>query len=107
MRRMLGVRRMFPVFGTGSIQVVRSANPSVLAFVRADRRASESGRETSNPVLCVHNLSRSAQPADLDVGEWAGRQPVELLGRVAFPLIGSDPYPVTLGPYGSLSFELV
>ena len=61
----------------------------------------------TNPVLCVHNLSRSAQPADLDVAEWAGRQPVELLGRVAFPLIGSEPYPVTLGPYGSLSFELV
>ena len=61
----------------------------------------------THPVLCVHNLSRTAQPADLDVAEWAGHQPVELLGRVAFPLIGKDPYPVTLGPYGSLSFELV
>ena len=107
MRRMLSVRRQFPVFGTGTVQVVPSANPSVLAFVRADRRAPESDRELIHPVLCVHNLSRTAQPADLDVTEWAGRHPVELLGRVAFPLIGSDAYPVTLGPYGSLSFELV
>jgi maltose alpha-D-glucosyltransferase/alpha-amylase len=107
MRRMLAVRRQFPVFGTGTVQVVPSANPSVLAFVRADRRAPETGRDVTHPVLCVHNLSRTAQPADLDVGEWAGHQPVELLGRVAFPLIGKDPYPVTLGPYGSLSFELV
>ncbi len=107
MKRMLAVRRQFPVFGTGSVQVVPSANPSVLAFVRADRRSAESGRELAHSVLCVHNLSRTAQPADLDVAEWAGRQPVELLGRVAFPLIGTDAYPVTLGPYGSLSFELV
>jgi maltose alpha-D-glucosyltransferase/alpha-amylase len=107
MRRMLAVRRQFPVFGTGTIQMVSSANPSVLAFVRADRRSAEAGREVTRPVLCVHNLSRTAQPANLDVAEWVGSQPVELLGRVAFPLIGTDPYPVTLGPYGSLSFELV
>ena len=107
MRRMLAVRRQFPVFGTGTVQMVTSANPSVLAFVRADRRASASSREVNNPVLCVHNLSRTAQPATVDVGEWSGRQPVELLGRVAFPLIGPEPYPITLGPYGSLSFELV
>ena len=85
MRRMLAVRRQFPVFGTGTVQVVPSANPSVLAFVRSDRRAAATGRPVDNPVLCVHNLSRTAQPADLDVAEWAGRQPVELLGRVVFP----------------------
>ena len=107
MRRMLAVRRQFPVFGTGTIQMVPSANPSVLAFVRADRREAEAGRDVTQPVLCVHNLSRTAQPANLDVGEWAGRQPVELLGRVVFPVIGTEPYPVTLSPYGSLSFELV
>ena len=107
MRRMLAVRRQFPVFGTGSVQMVTSANPSVLAFVRTDRRAPESDRERNNAVLCVHNLSRSAQPATIDAAEWAGRQPVELLGRVAFPLIGTEPYAVTLGPYGSLSFELI
>jgi maltose alpha-D-glucosyltransferase/alpha-amylase len=107
MRRMLAVRRQFPVFGTGTVQMVTSANPSVLAFVRTDRRSPETGREVANPMLCVHNLSRMAQPATVDVAEWAGRQPVELLGRVAFPLIGTEPYAVTLGPYGSLSFELV
>ncbi len=61
---------------------------------------------TVNPVLCVHNLSRLAQPAELHVERWTGRQPIELLGRVAFPLVGDGPYPVTLGPYGSHCFEL-
>ena len=37
---------------------------------------------------------------------WSGRQPIELLGRVAFPLIGTLPYPVTLAPYSSQCFEL-
>ena len=73
--------------------MVTSANPSVLAFVRADRRAPEAGREVANPVLCVHNLSRMAQPATVDAAEWSGRQPVELLGRVAFPLIGTRALP--------------
>ncbi len=104
---MLAVRREFPVLGTGILEMVSSANPSVLAFVRSDRRAPDGERGTGNPVLCVHNLSRMAQPAALDVEEWVGRQPIELLGRVAFPLIGIEPYPVTLGSYGSLSFELV
>ncbi len=107
MRRMLGVRRQFPIFGTGSLDMVASANPSVLAFVRADRRAPAGGRDVVNPVLCVHNLSKMAQPAELEMDAWCGRQPIELLGRVAFSVVGGDLYPVTLGPYGSLSFELV
>ena len=32
--------------------------------------------------------------------------PVEVLGRVPFPVIGEDPYTVTLGPYGYMWFEL-
>ena len=104
MRRILSVRREFPVFGTGELVVVPSANPSVLAFVRWAHDRPERG--PVNPVLCVHNLSRLAQPADLHVERWIGRQPIELLGRVAFPLIGAHPYPATLAPYGSLCFEL-
>ena len=58
-------------------------------------------------VLCVHNLSRFAQPAELHLGGWAGRTPMEVLGRVPFPTIGEDPYMVTLAPYGYLWFDLV
>jgi maltose alpha-D-glucosyltransferase/alpha-amylase len=104
MRRILAVRREFPVFGTGQLQVVPSANPSVLAFVRSSPDLPARG--PVNPVLCVHNLSKLAQPAEIHVERWVGRQPIELLGRVAFPLIGTEPYRVTLAPYGSQCFEL-
>jgi maltose alpha-D-glucosyltransferase/alpha-amylase len=77
---------------------------NVEAFVRSE--PAHRNRGPVNPVLCVHNLSRLAQPAELHVEHWVGRQPIELLGRVAFPLIGSEPYPVTLAPYGSHCFEL-
>jgi maltose alpha-D-glucosyltransferase/alpha-amylase len=104
MRRILAVRREFPVLGRGELEVISSANPSVLAFVRSSSDHPERG--PVNPVLCVHNLSRLAQPAELHVERWIGRQPIELLGRVAFPLIGAHPYPATLGPYSSQCFEL-
>jgi maltose alpha-D-glucosyltransferase/alpha-amylase len=103
MRQMLAVRRQFPIFGTGAFEVLPCANPSVLAFVRSAGDA-EGG---VNPVLCIHNLSRFSQPAELHLGRWAGSQLVELLGRVPFPVVGISPYPVTLAPYGFQWYELV
>jgi maltose alpha-D-glucosyltransferase/alpha-amylase len=97
MRRMLAVRKQHPVFGTGSFEVIPSENPSVLAFVR---------QEGSDIVLCVYNLSRFAQPAELPLQRFEGKIPVELLGRVPFPRIGELPYFVTLGPYDTYWFEL-
>ena len=44
--------------------------------------------------------------AQLFLSHLAGRVPVELLGRVAFPPIGELPYFVTLPPYEYLWFEL-
>jgi maltose alpha-D-glucosyltransferase/alpha-amylase len=61
----------------------------------------------SDTVLCVCNLSRFAQPAELPLQRWEGKTPIELLGRVPFPRIGELPYFVTLAPYGFYWFELV
>ena len=58
-------------------------------------------------VLCVHNLSRFAQPAELALAKWAGSTPYEVLGRVPFPAITEEPYTITLPPYGFLWFDLV
>jgi hypothetical protein len=58
-------------------------------------------------VLCVHNLSRFAQPAELALAKWAGSTPYEVLGRVPFPSITEEPYTITLPPYGFLWFDLV
>jgi maltose alpha-D-glucosyltransferase/alpha-amylase len=74
-----------------------------------DERAGdeEAGGERENTVLCVCNLSRFAQPAELPLQRFEGKVPIELLGRVPFPRIGELPYFVTLAPYGFYWFELV
>ena len=82
--------------------MVEVSTPSVFAYLRTPPE----GDDTSNPVLCVNNFSSAAQPAELFLSQLAGRVPVELLGRVAFPPIGELPYFVTLPPYEFLSFEL-
>ena len=44
---------------------------------------------------------------ELDLSDWRGRQPVELLGRSAFPPIGELPYLLTLQGYSFFWFELM
>ncbi len=99
MKRMLEVRKQHPVFGTGRFEVSPVENPSVLAYVRTG--------DDGDIVLCVCNLSRFAQPAELPLQQYEGKIPIELLGRVPFPRIGELPYFVTLAPYGFYWFQLV
>jgi maltose alpha-D-glucosyltransferase/alpha-amylase len=117
MKRMLEVRKQHPVMGTGSFEVVSVENPSVLAYIRSlparsggprgEGRTGDGEHGGSDTVLCVCNLSRFAQPAELPLQRWEGQTPIELLGRVPFPKIGELPYFVTLAPYGFYWFELV
>jgi len=96
-RHMIALRKLFKVFGRGSIEFLSPANRKILAYIR-----SHDGEQ----VLCVANLSRFAQPFELDLSSQAGKTPVEMLGYVEFPRIGRGAYPLTLGPYGYLWFEL-
>ena len=98
LRRMIQVRQQHPLFGTGSFEVVEVDNPSVLAYVR---------QQGDDIVLCINNLSRFAQPAELPLQRFDGRTPIELLGRVPFPKIGELPYFITLGSYAFYWFQLV
>ncbi|HTS11205.1 MAG TPA: maltose alpha-D-glucosyltransferase [Candidatus Limnocylindrales bacterium] len=97
MRNMIALRKLFRVFGRGSIEFLDSANRKVLAYLRT---------EGDDHVLCVANLSRFAQPVDLDLSKMEGMLPIEMLGYVEFPAITQQPYRVTLAPYGFLWLEL-
>ena len=67
------------------------------------RARAPSGRDV---IVCVNNLSRFPQPVELDLRQWEGCVPVELLGGVPFPPIGELPYLLTLGGYGFYWFRL-
>jgi maltose alpha-D-glucosyltransferase/alpha-amylase len=97
LKRMLAVRREHQAFGRGTQTFLRPANRKILAYLR--EREGES-------ILCVANLSRTAQAVELDLHAFEGRVPIELTGGAAFPAIGQLPYLLTLPPYGFLWFNL-
>jgi maltose alpha-D-glucosyltransferase/alpha-amylase len=96
-RRMIETRKRHPTFGMGTFAELSGSNPSVLAFVR------EFGDDI---VLCVNNLSRFAQPVELDLRRFEGNTPVEMLGGVRFPRIGELSYLLTLPGHGFYWFQL-
>lgn len=101
-RNMIALRKLFRVFGRGSLQFLHPANRKILAYIRSFE-AEDGHCET---VLCVANLSRFAQPVQLDLAKYSGRQPVEMLGYVSFPTVDRTPYALTLAPYSFLWLEL-
>ena len=101
-RNMIALRKLFRVFGRGTLTFLNPSNRKVLAYLR-DLDIGDGSRET---VLCVANLSRFAQPVSLDLANFAGMQPVEMIGYVPFPSITETPYSITLAPYSFLWLEL-
>ncbi len=96
-KRLIAVRKSTLAFGRGTMTFIRPENRSVLCYVR---------QYQDQVILCVANLSRSAQATELDLSAWQDRIPLEMLGRTRFPPIGEVPYMVTLAPYGFYWFEL-
>jgi maltose alpha-D-glucosyltransferase / alpha-amylase len=97
MKRLLQVRKTSQAFGRGTLRFIRPGNRKILVYVR------EYGADT---ILCVVNLSRSAQPVEIDLSDHKGAVPIELLGSTAFPPIGELPYFLTLPAYGFYWFRL-
>ncbi|MGA8937674.1 MAG: maltose alpha-D-glucosyltransferase [Acidobacteriaceae bacterium] len=109
-RNMIALRKIFQVFGRGTLEFLHPENRKVLAYIRDYTDpvipSADSNTPHSETVLCVANLSRFAQPVQLDLTKFAGRQPVEMLGYVPFPLIDDTPYAITLAPYSFFWLEL-
>jgi maltose alpha-D-glucosyltransferase/alpha-amylase len=97
MKHRLALRKRFKAFGRGSIEFLLPENSKILAFLR---------RYQDECLLVVANLSRFAQPAELDLSSFQGMVPVEAAGQVAFPAITASPYRLTLTPYALHWFVL-
>ncbi|MBZ4397529.1 maltose alpha-D-glucosyltransferase [Myxococcus faecalis] len=96
-KRMIRIRQRYPVFSLGKLRFISLENRKVLAFVR---------EWEGQTVLVVCNLSRFSQPAVLDLREWQGMVPVELIGDTPFPRISDLPYQLSMGPFMFLWFRL-
>ncbi|MBA2289992.1 MAG: maltose alpha-D-glucosyltransferase [Chloroflexia bacterium] len=97
MKRLIAVRKRYHAFGRGTIRFLHPENTKVLAYLR----------EYEGEVLfCVVNLSRFAQFAEVDLSEFDGHYPVELMGETRFPDIGTLPYLLTMGPHAFFWFRI-
>ncbi len=97
MRHMTHTRKESLVFSRGSLEFLEPADPAILAYLR---------RYEDEVLLAVHNLAGETRTETLNLFEFAGRAPRERLTQSSYPLIGHEPYSVTLPPYGYLWLEI-
>lgn len=97
MKRMIDLRKKHKAFGRGDFRFLHVDNPKILAFTRSYK---------DETILVVVNLSRYAQPAEIDLKEFEGYQPVELQSRNKFPVIKRERYFLSMGSYSFHWFSL-
>jgi len=97
LRKLISVRQSYRVFGRGSLRFLAPSNRKIIAYVR---------EYEDEHVLCVANLARSAQQVALDLADFQGRVPVEMVGWSAFATIGEERYVLTLPGHGFYWFLL-
>ncbi len=97
MREMIHLRKRHPVFGRGNIRLLKPENRKIFAFTRT---------YLDETVLCVFNLSQSAQPAELALSDYVNCRLVEMMGQVNFPRVGRNRYQIALGPRGFYWFVI-
>lgn len=97
-KRMISTRKKYKAFGRGDMKFIHSENAKVLVFTRTYE---------DQTMLIVANLSRYAQAAEIDLDNYKGSVPVEVLSRNRFPVIREDiPYFFTLDAYACQTFVL-
>ncbi len=97
MRRMLALRKRWRALGEGRCEFLQPDNHKILSYVL---------RHESEIILVVANLSRFAQPVELDLSAFMEKIPIELFGRTKFPIVTDAPYFFTLGPHNFYWFSL-
>lgn len=96
-KQTIALRKRLKAFGNGDLKVLLTANSKVMAFIRSYQ---------DEIVLVVANISRYPQQADIDLNEYDGFTPEEVMSRNRFQTIGKNPYSIILGPYGYYWFLL-
>jgi len=97
MRRMLVLRKRWRALGEGRCEFLQPDNHKILSYVL---------RYEKEIILVVANLSRFTQPLELDLSAFKSMIPIELFGRMKFPVITDKPYFLSLGPHNFNWFSL-
>ena len=99
-KRLISIRKDYPLFGRGTLEVVPCTNHRVFAFLR---------HHQDRTLLVVANLSRASRHFHLDLSDHVGSWPVELWGQTQFPPLrqgDAHHYGLSLGPHDFYWLEL-
>ncbi|RQP09370.1 MAG: maltose alpha-D-glucosyltransferase [Microbacteriaceae bacterium] len=89
-RNVIHVRKAHPVFGLGTIRVLRTNHESVLAFVREYEGGGTAFGDVPERVLCVFSFSHNPVSVSIEMAGDEGVTPYDLFGGGAFPAVGDD-----------------
>src|SRR4051812_14756483 len=96
-KRLIAARRTRRSLGRGTLRFLYPSNRKVIAYLR---------EWEGEVILVVANIARTAQAVELDLSDFRGRRVIEVLGRTEFPVIGENPYLLTLQGHSFFWFEL-
>ena len=91
MQQMIATRKAHPALGGGEAQFLEVGNRAILPILRI---------HSEETILAVHNLSAEELMVELDLAEFSGREPVDLLRGEALPAVAEGPYRIALVRYG-------
>ena len=98
-KKMLRTRKKYnTIFGRGNIEFITHENKKALCYVR---------KYEGEQILCVFNMSKKHTYVELDLKQYKGYRPVEVITETRFPFIGDLPYFFTLPPHGFFWLRLV
>ena len=89
-RNVIHVRKAHPVFGLGSITVLETDNPAVLAFVRSFPGEHQRFGDAAEDVLCVFSFAHNPISVTIKAEQHAGSQLYDLFGGGEFPAFSDD-----------------
>jgi maltose alpha-D-glucosyltransferase / alpha-amylase len=91
LKKIIAMRKTVPAFAHGILEMLPSANPQVLTYLR------QYGDEN---VIVIGNLSGQEQRVELDLRRFAQTVPLDLLSGATLSPTGEQPYVLTIDPYG-------
>jgi len=89
-RNVIHVRKAHPVFGLGSITVLETDNPAVLAFVRSFSGESQRFGDAAEDVLCVFSFAHNPVSVTIKAERHGSSSLTDLFGGAEFPRVTED-----------------
>jgi maltose alpha-D-glucosyltransferase/alpha-amylase len=95
-RKILMLRKQYRAFGRSTFEFALPDNVGVLGYWRVYHNEET---DTSERFLALFNLTPQPQHATLNLSEWVGIIPVDMLSGKSWPAIGNEAYSLELAPY--------